>query len=95
LVMIFYLLGIPILALVGLVLTVAGALFSLVQDMNVLKLQQAEIAQKKLKLVNQITQVTAEIQTLEPKIKEKEDFLRSVLPADREESMEGSNDSDF
>lgn len=93
-VMIVYLLGIPLLAIVALVGTVIGALVSLLHDMNILKKQQADIAQKKLRLVNQIAVVNAEIATLEPKIKEKEDFLRSVMPSDMDESVGASDDSD-
>lgn len=83
--MIVYLFGAALLALVGIMGIMVGAFVSLVHDMNTLKNQQAEIAQKKLRLLNQIAHYKTDLENLDPVIKEKSDFLRSILPGGEEQ----------
>jgi DNA repair exonuclease SbcCD ATPase subunit len=77
-VMILYLLGLTMVGLIGLALMFVGCVFTVVQDMSLLQKQQADIAQKKLRYMNQISETKEQIEQVEEAIEEKKEFLRSV-----------------
>ena len=81
-VMILYLLGLTMVGLIGLALMFVGCVFTVVQDMSLLQKQQADIAQKKLRYMNQISETKEQIEQVEEVIEEKKEFLRSVTPGE-------------
>ena len=92
-VLIFYLLSLTVVSLLALVGILIGSFISVMHDLNVLKKQQADIAQKKLRYMNQITDHNNEIEKIEETIREKEDFLRSVQGNAADEAPQ--SDPDF
>ncbi len=79
-IMILYLLGLTMVGLIGLALMFIGCVLTVIQDMSALQKQQADIAQKKLRYMNQISETKEQIDQVEATIEEKKEFLRSVSP---------------
>lgn len=76
--LIFFLVGLAVFALIVLAGILIGCLFSVMHDLNVLKKQQADIAQKKLRYMNQITDLNKELEKVDETLREKEEFIKSV-----------------
>ncbi len=87
--LIFFLVGLAVFALIILAGILIGCLLSVMHDLNVLKKQQADIAQKKLRYMNQITDLNKELEKVDETLHEKEEFIKSVQgdrPAENSET---------
>ena len=91
---ILFILNLGLITLIMLAVTIGTAIFTLAQDLDILKKQQADIAQKKMNALSEIKIFETRVEELTEKINEKRSALRAAQEDDASEENTSSKAPD-